>query len=91
MTKLPGKPYAILTNGAQLFTNEMTESVDRYAAAKKLPNIRCFLADNKGDKTYLLADGRVAIYENTSAEAIGAHIDMLAVAKQFDVSDVGKE
>lgn len=64
--------------------NDITLLMNSYLRREGLNNYRVVVAvDNKKNKMYVVAKGQQAIYENTSAEAIGAYLDILVTDKKF--------
>lgn len=63
-------------------TNSMTEIMERHATRLGLKAVRAFVAeDGNGVKEYVIYQGDKPIYANSSAEAVGAHLDMIWLAE----------
>lgn len=68
-------------------TNNITNTMDAYLRRAGLNRYRVLVAVDENDtKMYVVAKDQTAIYEHTSAEAIGAYLDMLVVDKKFKMN-----
>lgn len=73
------------------FTNEsdvkfwMDKSCNNYVKKLGLKNVICFLVETPdGCRTRLITLNGMPHYENQNLEAIGCHLDMMAVCEKFD-------
>lgn len=72
------------TTGVKLEQTFMTECMKLQANQYGLTSLRVFLATHPdGKKEYLLADGAEPIFASQLAEAVAAHIDMMALARNI--------
>lgn len=82
----------------RFYTNDMIEICTKYARDKDVNDISLdgwyvLLVEEKinNKRTFILINnlGNIS-YENTSAEAIGAKIDILKTSKQFNIANKNK-
>lgn len=70
-----------LPNGITLDPdNAQAVAAQEYAQSKGLNNLRVFLSIQGERQEYLIVDGQTPVFASPSLEAIGAHIDMMALA-----------
>ena len=65
------------------YTNGMTRGAEEWAMGWGLEGIRCLVAVQKGsgEKDYLLVRGGQVVHGTKSYEALGVHIDAMAIAE----------
>jgi hypothetical protein len=72
------------STGIELDSEEaMAPSLTQYAKSRNVENAIVFLSNDKGKKSYLLTIAGKPEFESYQAEAVAAHIDILAVSKLF--------
>lgn len=72
-----------LENGIILDDQEgMAPSLKEYAEHKKIEDIRVFVANDNGRKSYLLVIGEEPVFENQSSEAVACYIDILPLLEK---------
>lgn len=73
-------------NGYNFSDEEMfLDTTNQYCVQKGLKDVRVFLVTrpDTGYKTYLIFENGKPVYEDSSLDGIGCHIDMMALAKDM--------
>ena len=69
------------STGVALEKTNMTKLVDKQATRRGVP-VQCFVATHpNGERMYVLVEDSAVVYEHTSIEAVGCHIEMMWAAK----------
>ena len=64
------------STGVVLEKTDMAKLVDHQATRRGVP-VQCFVATHPtGERMYVLVEDGAVVYENSSIEAVGCHIDM---------------
>jgi hypothetical protein len=71
------------STGVLLEKTDMAKFVDRQAERRGIP-VQCFAATHpSGERAYVLVEGGAVVYEHTSIEAIGCHVEMMWMASDL--------
>lgn len=71
-------------NVCEFYQNSWTDGAENWAKGWGLKEIRCMIAvqkKNPDDKDYILIDGNEIIYATKQYEALGVHIDIVALSR----------
>jgi hypothetical protein len=78
--------YATTETGTKLFINSYTKNSEKYAKGIKLNNVKVFLTHHKnGEKVYVIFKKNIPVYESSSYESIGCHLDIMKMLKERKV------